>query len=110
MIIEFRSKAAGGFFMTEPVARLVLAALGREFAPKGIFTDEQVPLMRQRLEEAIAGARGQDRAHQAGHEAAVQEGAASATDMPVGLSQRAYPLLEMLRAAERDNVSVVWGV
>ena len=110
MIIEFRSKAAGGFFMTEPVARQVFAALGREFEPKGIFTAEQVPQARQRLQDAIDRARGSDRAHQVGHESAVQEGAASASDMPVGLSQRAYPLLEMLCAAERKKVPVVWGV
>jgi hypothetical protein len=31
-------------------------------------------------------------------------------DLEVGLSQRAFPLLEMLIAAEKQKVPVVWGV
>jgi hypothetical protein len=30
--------------------------------------------------------------------------------MPVGLSQRAFPLLDMLKAAEKKGVPIVWGV
>jgi hypothetical protein len=34
----------------------------------------------------------------------------NAQDLEVSLSQRAFPLLEMLIAAEKQKVPVVWGV
>lgn len=110
MITEFKSKAAGAFFMTEPVMRMVFAALGQEFSAKGIFTVEQVPVVREKLARAIAQSRAQDRAAIAQHEEASQSGETSARELPIGLSQRAFPLLEMLEAAEKKKVPVVWGV
>lgn len=110
MIIEFKSKAAGAFFMTEPVAKMVFAAMGVEFAGRGIFTEEQVPIMRAKLAQAIDASKAQDRARLFDFDEAVREGGASSKDLPVGLSQRAYPLLEMLTLAERKRVPVVWGV
>ncbi|MBU6326012.1 MAG: DUF1840 family protein [Verrucomicrobia bacterium] len=110
MIIEFKSKAAAGFFMTEPVMRLVFTAIGHEFAPSGIFTAEQVPAVRSKLAHAIEQSRLQDRASIAQHDESSLAGESNAQDLQVGLSQRAFPLLEMLAAAEKQKVPVVWGV
>lgn len=110
MIIEFKSKAAGAFFMTEPVMKMVFAAIDVEFAPKGIFTVERVPLVREQLAAAVARSRQQDQARLSEHEEAARAGEAIGQDLPVGLSQRAFPLLEMLTAAEKKKVPVVWGV
>ena len=110
MIIEFKSKAAGAFFMTEPVMKMVFSAMQMEFSAKGIFTEEQVPQMRARLAAAIDRAKQLDQARLSQHDGAVREGEASGRDLPIGLSQRAFPLLEMLTAAEKKKVSVVWGV
>ena len=110
MIIEFKSKAAGAFFMTEPVMRMVFASIDQEFAPKGIFTEDRVPLVRQKLAQAVEQSRRQDHARLNQHDDAMREGQATAQELPVGLSQRAFPLLEMLTAAEKKKVAVVWGV
>lgn len=110
MIIEFKSKAAGAFFMTEPVMKMVFAAMDLEFAPKGIFTEERVPLVREKLAAAVARSRQQDQARLHQHEDAARAGETIGQDLPVGLSQRAFPLLEMLTAAEKKKVPVVWGV
>jgi hypothetical protein len=110
VIIEFKSKAAGAFFMTEPVAKLVFTAMGQELTPKGIFTEDQVPQVRAKLAAVVNASRLQDRRALNQHDEAVREGEGSAKDLPVGLSQRAFPLLEMLTAAEKKKVSVVWGV
>ena len=101
MIIEFKSKAAGAFFMTEPVMKMVFSAMQMEFSAKGIFTEEQVPQMRARLAAAIDRAKQLDQARLSQHDEAVREGEASGRDLPIGLSQRAFPLLEMLTAAEK---------
>jgi hypothetical protein len=110
VIIEFKSKAAASFFMTEPVMKMVFAAIDVEFAPKGIFTEQQVPQIREKLARAIDGVRNNDQAQIQEHDEAVRQGDASGKELPVGLSQRAYPLFEMLMAAEKKNVPVVWGV
>lgn len=110
MIIEFKSKAAGAFFMTEPVMKMVFSAMGVAFSPKGIFTEEQVPGARAALASAIECAKQQDQARLGQHDEAVRLGEASGNDLPVGLSQRAFPLLDMLTAAEKQKVPVVWGV
>ena len=110
MIIEFKSKAAGSFFMTEPVAQMVFSAIGVELTPKGIFTPEQVPVIRSRLATAIQSTRAQDRDALNRYDEAQREAAHSAAELPVGLSQRAFPLLDMLAKAEKKNVAIVWGV
>lgn len=110
MIIEFKSKAAGAFFMTEPVARMVFSAMGQDFAAKGIFTVEQLPIVRERLQSAIEKVRSQDRSALNAFDDASAAGKAGRHELPLGLSQRAYPLLEMLISAEKKKVPVVWGV
>ena len=110
MIIEFRSKAAGGFFMTEPVMKMVFAAIGQEFAAKGIFIEAQIPEVRSRLAVAIDQSRQRDQSRLNQHDESVREGLTAAQELPIGLSQRAFPLLEMLTAAEKKKVPVVWGV
>lgn len=96
--------------MTEPVMKMVFSVMQVEFAAKGIFTEEQVPQMRARLAAAIDRAKQLDQARLSQHDEAVREGEASGRDLPIGLSQRAFPLLEMLTSAEKKKVSVVWGV
>ncbi|MBU3724755.1 MAG: DUF1840 domain-containing protein [Burkholderiaceae bacterium] len=96
--------------MTEPVMKMVFAAMEVEFAPKGIFTEERVPLVREKLAQAVARSRQQDQARLNQHEEAARAGEAVGQELPVGLSQRAFPLLEMLTEAEKKKVSVVWGV
>lgn len=110
MIIEFKSKAAGAFFMTEPVARMVFAAIGHEFSAKGIFTEEEVPVVRAKLSAVIDQSKTRDRNAMNQHDDATKLGESVSKELPIGLSQRAYPLLEMLSAAEKKKVSVVWGV
>lgn len=110
VIIEFKSKAAAGFFMTEPVMKMVFAAIDVEFALKGIFTETQVPQIRAKLARVIEGVKSNDQAKIEEHDEAARQGEANGKELPVGLSQRAYPLLEMLIAAEKKNVPVVWGV
>ncbi len=96
--------------MTEPVARLVLSAAGLNYADKGIVIAERVPEVRKTLALAIDRSKQQDQDRLVAHEEAVREGEASSRETPVGLAQRAHPFLEMLTAAERQQVAVVWGV
>lgn len=105
MLYTFRSKAAGEIVMLPRHARPLLEAAGKlpEVArePRGVFTVEQLDEAIQRLEQLIAGTppvtfneddpEERERARQY-----------------VGLDQRAFPVLDMLRKARAQGVDVMW--
>jgi hypothetical protein len=109
-LVVFRSKAAGEIFMFPETARRIFAIIGRSEAARGVITAEQVPDALQRLVAAVE----QEKADiKAATEAARKEDRAEeqpGTPAPVTLAQRAFPLIEMLRAAEKRKVDVTWGV
>lgn len=113
-LVVFRSKAAGEIFMFAETARRIFAIIGKEDAPRGVISAEQIPEALQRLTVAveeekaeIAQARKeQDEADRRGEGQDANNAAAQA----VTLGQRAFPLIDMLRAAQKKKVDVTWGV
>lgn len=115
MLITFKSKASADVIMFGEQGRKLIEILGKDAASaaKGIVTVEQLPAAIARLRAAIAEdkaqqqvARDTEASIDADDEAPEQRGMAA----PVGLAQRAWPMLEMLETAQRENVPVVWGV
>ncbi|HTN49505.1 MAG TPA: DUF1840 domain-containing protein [Burkholderiaceae bacterium] len=107
-LVVFRSKAAGEIFMFPETARRIFAIIGRSEAVRGVITAEQVPDALQRLAAAVD----QEKADiKAASEAARQaDRSEDASPGPITLAQRAFPLIEMLRAAQKRKVDVTWGV
>jgi len=105
MIVTFRSKAAGEIIMLGEHAKPLLELAGKlpEIAAgtRGVFTPEQLPDAIRRIEAAIGGER-EPRFDESNPEE--KEKAARY----VGLRQRAFPLLDMLRKAQAKNVNVTW--
>lgn len=107
MLVVFESKAAARILMLGKHAQMVLQAAGKlafgqELPQRGVFTTEQLPEAIAHLEEALAqdeGYQPQDDEDEKVHPLAEK----------VSLTQRAYPLLEMLRAAEQMNTEVMWS-
>ena len=103
MLIIFSSQATAQVMMLDDLAKQLLAILGSQLETRGIMTVEQLPAAIQALEKAIA----QD--NQASEEKKEAE-----EDRPsnehLGLAQRAFPLLDMLRRALEKNKPVVWGI
>jgi len=108
MIYKFKSKAAGDVIMLGPSGDAVLRAAGREPAPQGIFEPAAMPAARAAIERAVA----EDDAARAEAEAmAKAEGARPPqSGDAIGLRQRAWPLLEMMKRAEQADEPIVWGV
>ena len=113
MLFVFKSDAAADVIMFGDVAKKLVAILGKDpESPKGIVTVEQLPDAIARLQAAIA----EDKARQAAQGTDADEDAdAAAGDRPgmaapVGLAQRAWPLLDMLEASKKEGTPVVWGV
>lgn len=102
MLIVFRSKGAGDVRMFAEHAMLLLDAIGKPFQlsgkPQGILTAPEVPAALARLRAAAENAR-RDRS----------EAEKPGEPVPIGFSQRAFPLIELLERAEKTGNDVVWG-
>jgi uncharacterized small protein (DUF1192 family) len=105
MLYEFKSKAAGSVVMTGPVAERLLAIVGKAPGPKGVFTVEQLAPAIAALQSAIE----REKSEGAPPESEAEDGRRDAAPA-VTLAQRAWPLMELLRAAGRAEQVVTWGV
>jgi hypothetical protein len=103
MLYKFKSKASGDVIMTEPIGNRMLAILGREPAPKGIFEVADLPALIAALEAAI-------RADEAARATAGDDEDDTPTQDRISLKQRAWPLLDMMKRALAGRVVIVWGV
>ena len=106
MIYKFRSKAAGDVIMLGPTGDAVLRAAGREPAPQGIFEPAAMPAARAAIERAIEA---DDAARAEAEAQARAEGAKLPKGDGLGLRQRAWPLVEMMKRAEGAGEPIVWG-
>jgi hypothetical protein len=111
-LVVFRSKAAGEIFMFAETARRILDIVGKPEAPRGVISAEQIGDALARLTAAVEEEKEQlQRAREEAEQAQRSgEPAAGESGRAITLAQRAYPLIEMLRAAQKKNVDVTWGV
>jgi hypothetical protein len=114
MLITFKSKAAAEVLMYEDHAKRILDLLHKDLK-RGVITAAETDHAIKLLEGEIT----ESKAHHASE--AVQRdvvahhgenGDDNEHEQPevVHFSSRAYPLLEMLRAARAENRDVMWGV
>ncbi|TVO68393.1 DUF1840 domain-containing protein [Denitromonas ohlonensis] len=107
MLTIFKSPAGADVIMLGPTAQAMFRALGRDpDSPSGIVTVEQLPDAIARLKQAIAA----DRAAQAKDDPDAEEAAPRGMAAPVSFYQRAWPLLELLELAQKEQKPVTWGV
>ena len=103
MLVTFKSKAAADIPMYTEHASLLLSIVGKTLepanAPRGIIVATDVPAALDKLKAAVDAARRGD-----------PDQDDEPGPVPVGLAQRAFPLIDMLERAARDGRDVVWGV
>ena len=114
MFITFTSRAAAEVMMYKEHAKRILDLLQKD-VEQGVITSKETPKAIAILENEIA----EIRAHQASEELKrdielhhTEDGNDNDHEavQPVMFSTRAYPLLEMLRAARDTGYDVMWGV
>jgi Domain of unknown function (DUF1840) len=101
MIYKFKSPATGDVIMLGPQGDQLLKLLGREPAPKGIIEHADMPAAVQALQDAVARAEQPPEAEDSEEDKAARA---------VGLRQRVWPMVEMLRRAHAEKADIVWGV
>ena len=114
MLITFRSKAAAEVMMYKEHAKRILDLLHKD-ATQGVITAAEAPQALSILEKEIA----ESRMHAASddlqrdvhaHHGDVGDDADHEGAEAVSFATRAYPLVEMLRAAKSHGYDVLWGV
>jgi hypothetical protein len=103
MLYKFKSKATGDVIMLEPHGNQVLKLIGKEPAAQGIIEPPHMAAAIAALERAVAQA-------EATSPSDADSDADSSAKEPVGLLQRVWPMVEMLKRAQEANAAIVWGV
>ncbi len=106
-IVVFRSRAAGEIVMMGDTAQRLLALIGKPMVERGVIPAEQLADAIERLTGAVEQERRLAATRQ--EEPGARDGE-PAVEPPIGLAQRAFPLLAMLHAAQRSGADVTWGV
>jgi ElaB/YqjD/DUF883 family membrane-anchored ribosome-binding protein len=110
-LVVFRSKAAAEIYMFAETAQRLLQIAGKAAGERGVIRPEELDDALQRLTAAVDQEKADLRQQRARRDVDEREGSAQGEPLPpVTLGQRAFPLIEMLRAAQRKRVDVTWGV
>lgn len=107
MLITFKSKAAADLLMYKTHAKPLLDTLGKD-VDQGIITAEDMAAAIAALENEIALNKRQPAIDQDDRKDSYGDDLESGKQ--VSISARAFPLLEMMRAAQKENTFVMWGV
>ncbi len=117
MLFEFKSRATGSVVMTADVGKKVLPLIGKTPDPQGIITVAQMPAAISALEAAC-----KRETELAAAARSKPSGAAKAQDEKndvddpgddphlIGICQRVYPLIAMLKEAHAAGRDITWGV
>lgn len=106
MLITFKSTAAPEVIMLDNLAQYLLGIICKHLGARGVITHGEMPAAIEKLEAAIVV----DKDAEAHHDALHHSDDRAHHDMPVGLAQRAFPFLDMMRASLRDKADILWGV
>jgi hypothetical protein len=111
MLYKFKSKATGDLIMLQPNGERVLEIIGKHSAAepsvKGILLTEQMPQALEALRHAI-------NQEEAQRQQAIDDAARDNQPVPkfeaISLRQRALPFMDMVRACQKEDAPITWGV
>jgi hypothetical protein len=113
MLITFKSKAYPNVLMYQEHAKRILDLLHKD-PERGVITAEEATKAVQLLEHEIEESRKHPSTDEVEQDVRAHSGEQEDSDHEpietVSFSTRAYPLLEMLRAARDQSADVLWGV
>lgn len=107
MIYKFKSKVAGDVIMLAPHGDQILRIVGKEPSAQGVFEVADMPAAIAAVEQAVAA---DEATGPQGDTDAASAGSTSTSADRIGLRQRAWPLLEMLKRCHAEGAVIVWGV
>jgi hypothetical protein len=113
MLITFKCKAYPNVLMYQEHAKRILDLLHKD-TDRGVITAAEAPSAVTTLEHEIEESRKHMATDEVEQDVKAHHGDNEDTEheqiQAVGFPTRAYPLLEMLRAARDQHADVLWGV
>ena len=112
MLITFKSKAYPNVMMYQDHAKRILDLLNKD-SDRGVITAEEAGRAVKLLENEIEESRKHQPTDEMEQDVMAHNGEEDTEHEPVevvSFSTRAFPLLEMLRAARDQQTDVLWGV
>lgn len=104
MIYKFKSKATADLVMLEPTGQQILSLIGKS-GTQGIVTVSEQMSAVSAIEAAVT-------AEETQRKEAEAEAAKEGRKLPppgITLRARAWPFVEMLKKAQKENAEVTWG-
>lgn len=109
MLVTFQSPAAPDVVMLRNLAEYLLTLIGKHLGARGVIQHDELPHAIVRLEAVITEEAHAEIALESLYH--VPNGRNhDANDDRGGLARRAWPLLDMMREARRQNADIIWGV
>jgi Domain of unknown function (DUF1840) len=114
MLITFKSRASAEVMMYREHAKRLLDLMHKD-VQRGVITAAETAKAIATLELEIAEHKAHSASAEMHHDIVAHHGEDGDDNdhepvQVVGFATRAYPLLEMLRAAQKDGYDVMWGV
>lgn len=120
-LLEFRSKAAAGFYMMSDTFKAVCRVLGRDYGESGCLPPEDLPPLIEKLSdeierekawiaEQVAKREKLEREGRGGFMTFEEEEEEKKAREHVPMSVRIFPLLDMMQKAATKKQNVMWGV
>ncbi|MEM5461169.1 DUF1840 domain-containing protein [Paraburkholderia phytofirmans] len=109
MLITFRSPAAPDVVMLKNLAQYLLNLIGKHLGSRGVIEHNELSRAIVRLETAISEEARADVALESLYHVPDAHGRTVGEDHR-GLAQRAWPLLDMMREASKQNADIIWGL
>jgi hypothetical protein len=101
MLVTFQTKAYANITMFGEVAKQLLKLMGHSGTVPSAIGADDVPAALEKLRRAVESL-------PASEKKAAQDDESSGAPTRVGLAQRAFPLLELLKAAAAEKCPVSW--
>lgn len=105
MLVTFQSTASPDVVMLRDLAQYLLGLIGKRLEDRGVIVHDELPVAIDRLEAAISD--------DATAEATVEplhRSTGNPRESRNRLSQRAWPFLDMMRAAHKSEADIIWGL
>ena len=114
MLVTFKSKAAADVTMYQEHAKRLLDLLHKDVA-RGVITSAETGSALAVLDAQVAASRKHAASDELEHDVHAHHGNGGndnghESSQAVSFSARAFPLMEMLRAAHESNNDILWGV
>lgn len=114
MLVTFKSKAAAEVTMYEEHAKALLEVIHKD-VKRGVITAQETANAVAKLEALVAESKIHPTTEEVKRDVVAHHGDAGDDNEHepsqfVSFATRAYPLLEMLRAAQKGSNDVLWGV